>query len=283
MYRTLLITVEHQSPDLTARLFSSVRRAYTQSDLFLLTVQNGPDSLVTDAPCSSQKSDENSWVLGLGPNRGYLGSAKQGLAWFKEKQPDSPDWIIVCNNDIRIEQPDFFEHLNQLDPRSAGVLAPRIISCKTGLDQNPFMERRLGRLRVAELRFWLRSYYSALLHEQMSTWKHRIMSLTRVSARRKERTDQPRQIYAPHGSFMIFSRQFFACGGFLDGGFFLFHEEISIAEIARKVGFPILYYPKLSVLHDEHSSTGARFTRAKYECQKRSFRHLTTDYLADLQ
>ena len=284
MCRALIITVDHQSPELTARMLASLKRTQGESDYALLIVRNGTESCNNDGACSSRESAENFWILESAMNRGYFGGVKQGLEWFQKTQGDLPEWIIVCNNDIRIEQADFFERLSQLDPSSIGVAAPMIISSRTELNQNPFMVTRPDRWRVGELRFWLKSYYSALVHEEMSKWKQVSMRLRQRLLQRTPRgtSDQPKPIYAPHGSFLIFSNEFFARGGFVDDGFFLYHEEISVAEICRKIGLPIFYRPELCVLHDEHSSTGRRFTRAMYECQKRSFQYLTANYLTDL-
>lgn len=284
MCRVLIITVDHQSAELTARMRENLKRIKGNSDVSLIIVRNGSRSGVAGSTPSPCASSDNVWIHESAANRGYFGGAKQGLARFQEAQGDLPPWIIVCNNDIRIEQADFFERLSQLDPNGIGVIAPKIISCRTGLSQNPFMVRRPGRWRVGELRFWLKNYYLAFAHEKMSEWmktglslKQRFLPRTSAGARL-----QPTLIYAPHGSFLIFSKEFFARGGFLDDRSFLYHEEISVAEICRKLGLPIVHCPELCVLHDEHSTTGRRFTRSIYECQRQSLQYLSANYLADL-
>ena len=284
MCRVLIITVDHQSAELSARMTENLKRIKGNSDLSLVIVRNGSSSGVAGSARFPCESSANVWIHESATNRGYFGGARQGLEWFQEAQGDLPPWIIVCNNDIRIEQADFFERLSQLDPNGVGVIAPNIISCRTGLNQNPFMVRRPGRWRVGELRFWLKSYYLAFVHEKMSEWKKTGVSLKQRFLPRTSKGAglQPTAIYAPHGSFLIFSRQFFARGGFLDDRYFLYHEEISVAEICRKIGLPIVYCPELCVLHDEHSTTGRHFTRSIYECQRQSLQYLSTNYLADL-
>jgi len=280
----VIVTVEHQAVASTARMIESLRCLRLSYEVEVVIVQNG------SRPSEGEKLRPdclpigNVWVVESGTNRGYLGGVKLGLEWFRKTQGELPEWVIVCNNDIRIEQPDFFDRLSLIDRRAVGVIAPRILSSQTGLDQNPFMVRRPGRWRVGELRFWLKSYYLAFVHEKMSEWKKTGVSLKqRFLESTSERAGlQPTAIYAPHGSFLIFSKQFFERGGFLDDGFFLFHEEIAVAETCRQVGLPIVYYPELCVHHEEHSSNGRRFTRSIYERQRQSFQHLTSKYLADL-
>ena len=284
MCRVLIITVDHQSAELTARMRENLKRIKGNSDVSLIIVRNGASSDVAGNTCPPRESSENVWIYESAANRGYFGGAKQGLVWFQKTQGDLPPWIIVCNNDIRIEQTDFFERLSQLDPNGVGVIAPKIISGRTGLNQNPFMVRRPGRGRVGELRFWLKSYYLAFAHEKMSEWKKTGVSLKQrfLSRTSAEARLQPTFIYAPHGAFLIFSKEFFAQGGFLDDRSFMYHEEISVAEICRKIGLPIVHCPELCVLHDEHSTTGRHFTRSIYECQRQSLQYLSANYLADL-
>jgi glycosyltransferase involved in cell wall biosynthesis len=282
--RVLILTVEHHSGSLTARMVESLSKLKLFDKTSIVIVKNGPGAAVASSSKFPYESAKNVWIQESAANRGYFGGVRRGLEWFQLFRSDLPEWIIVCNNDIRIEQSDFFERLGHLDPGSIGVIAPKIISSRTGLNQNPFMVRRPGRWRVGELRFWLKSYYLAFIREKMSQWKKTGLGLKQKLLPRTSGGDgpQPTAIYAPHGSFLIFSKQFFTRGGFLDDATFLYHEEISVAEISKKLGLPVVYWPKLCVLHDEHSTTGMRFNRSIYENQKQSFHHLATNYLADL-
>src|SRR2546427_119628 len=85
-------------------------------------------------------------------------------------------------------------------------------------------------------------------------------------------------IYAPHGALFIFSRRYFEAGGYLDGNLFLYGEEISVAEICRSLGLPVIYEPSLRVLHNEHQSTGRVISRFSFECQKNALRYVSSRY-----
>jgi len=67
----------------------------------------------------------------------------------------------------------------------------------------------------------------------------------------------PTEIYAPHGSFIIFSREYFERGGSLKPGAFLYAEELFVAETCRRLGLKAVYWPVIQVAHDEHVSTAA--------------------------
>src|SRR2546426_589424 len=58
----------------------------------------------------------------------------------------------------------------------------------------------------------------------------------------------------------------------------LYGEEISVAEICRSLGLPVIYEPSLRVLHNEHQSTGRVISRFSFECQKNALRYVSSRY-----
>ena len=65
-----------------------------------------------------------------------------------------------------------------------------------------------------------------------------------------------RNIYAPHGSCIIFHKNYFEKGGNLKHISFLFGEEIFVAETLLKLKLEAWYEPALIVSDYEHASTG---------------------------
>jgi GT2 family glycosyltransferase len=215
-------------------------------------------------------------------NRGYFGAARFALDHYLEQGNGLPDWVIVCNHDVLIEDKDFFSRLLCQDTRTAGVIAPRIQALPGRVDQNPFMRRRPGPLRWAQLRFISSNYRAAALWDWLSHRKSEFRSW--LAARRRgallDDNAKRESIYAAHGSFFIFSRRYFEAGGFLDGNLFLYGEEISVAEICRSLGLPVVYEPSLRVLHKVHQSTGEVLSRFTYECQRRAMLYVTSRYFS---
>ena len=66
---------------------------------------------------------------------------------------------------------------------------------------------------------------------------------------------ETKKVYAVHGSMIFFSKKYFLKGGIIDDGFKLYCEELSTAEISKKIGCDIYYIPNIKVLHNEHSNT----------------------------
>ena len=188
----------------------------------------------------------------------------------------------MCNQDVLIEDADFFSKLFEHHPSTVGVIAPRIQTVPSRIEQNPFMRNRPGWLRWTSLRLIYSNYGSAAIWHWLARQKKALRSLLklRVGSLSLNGASGRQRIYAPHGAFFIFSRRYFEAGGYLDGNLFLYGEEISVAEICKSLRLPIIYEPSLCVFHNEHQSTGRRITRFTYECQKKALRYITSRYLS---
>ena len=112
--------------------------------------------VISDNSCATEEllqiqtaveSFPNVQMLESSVNRGYFGGAVFALEQYLASGHALPDWTIVCNHDLRIEDEGFFAKLLREDPSTLGVIAPQIQTMPGGLHQNPFMRRRPGSLR----------------------------------------------------------------------------------------------------------------------------------------
>jgi GT2 family glycosyltransferase len=85
--------------------------------------------------------------------------------------------------------------------------------------------------------------------------------LLTLSKNRKGKVNIPGKIFAPHGSCIIFNKNYFERGGTLEPISFLFGEEMFIGETARRINLEVVYVPDLQVSHTEHSSFGNFISR----------------------
>jgi GT2 family glycosyltransferase len=192
------------------------------------TQRNAGDSL--EIPKS-----QNVCVVRSPRNLGYFGGAAYGLSQYLHDHA-MPDWVVVSNVDLLITDPQFLRKLAVLKcAPHMGAVAPRMHLYK-----------------------WLyRSWLGLNAHELASAVFHRLRSAvaqitpTKLSPSR----DVSRKIYAPHGSFVVLSKEYFRAGGSLDFPCFLFGEEIYLAESLRQLGLDVIYEPSLEVVHQEHKST----------------------------
>jgi GT2 family glycosyltransferase len=214
------------------------------------TQRNAGDSL--EIPKS-----QNVCVVRSPRNLGYFGGAAYGLSQYLHDHA-MPDWVVVSNVDLLITDPQFLRKLAVLKcAPHMGAVAPRIASALTGRNQNPFMGSRPSAMRMHLYKWLYRSWLGLNAHELASAVFHRLRSAvaqitpTKLSPSR----DVSRKIYAPHGSFVVLSKEYFRAGGSLDFPCFLFGEEIYLAESLRQLGLDVIYEPSLEVVHQEHKST----------------------------
>jgi GT2 family glycosyltransferase len=247
----LLICVKYGSDAETSRYLASLRRLHAQqSSLQVLVVDNtvvpGPAQPLTDSNVTLVRAKENF---------GYFGGARHGLSIFLQEHP-MPDWVIVSNVDLVIEDSQFLNKLAALPPRPRmGVVAPSIRSALTGKDQNPFMLNRPPAWRMHAYKWMYRSWLTLNAYEVASAMIHKALSLVRRRTTAGLERNSGAQIYAPHGSFLIFSREYFRAGGSLDFPCFLFGEEVYLAESLRQCRLEAVYEPSLQIIHQEHTST----------------------------
>lgn len=270
----VIITVQYRNFQNTREFVTSLANLDDSTDCELIIVDNDASGASAgDLDLTRQTSPFPVHVLRPSQNLYYWGGAEFALAEFVSSQSRRPRWTIICNNDVTFLDRSFLTRLRSLDASQYPVVAPTIISETTGADQNPFLVRPAGALkrlkwRVYDVNYGLATTMLAIhgLAKQVTRPLRHILRHSTGGAARQ-------QIYAPHGSFVILSEAFFERGGGLDTTIPMFAEELTIAVLAQRLSIPIWHLPDLRVSHREHSTTGARLTRAKYELERQARRH----------
>lgn len=90
--------------------------------------------------------------------------------------------------------------------------------------------------------------------------------------------EDARVIYAPHGSFIIFSKYFFQKGGYLDNNLTMYGEELTTAEITRRLNLSVHYHPDLEVIHVDHSSNEINWFKS-FVATKKAYYYFLKEYL----
>ena len=265
-----LIVVNYNSAQATAQLLVDLlQQDKSNCALTVVVADNGPSKPGLGSLRQAYRDNPSVRFEEMTTNLGYFGAAHCALeaVW----RDGLPDWIIVSNADIRLQQPGFFSRIADGMAGIGAVIAPRIVSTRTGLDQNPFLRKRPSALRMnlhrliprVPLLFWLMRTQCAVRRAVRS----------RLRGKHAPPATASSYIYAPHGAFIIFSKEYFRRGGSLNAGAFLFAEEIFVAETCRRLGFGVAYSPTLEVLHDEHVSTKVNPAIRRYLAE-------STDYIS---
>ena len=205
-------------------------------------------------------------ILDSGSNLGYFA----GIKWAMERYPvKGLAYVMVCNNDIVLQSPDFFRVLEE-KLQVWDVVAP---STKTndGVEQNPHRQRKPSLFRKLYYRFYFASYIFAWMAVKLIDWKKK-----KGAGRKMEPTE--RAVFSPHGACIVLKDSYFNKGGIIDGNCFLYAEEDSIAALAAANRLKVGFVPELKVMHQESKATGKSISRKKYGFQKEAYRYIKKTY-----
>ena len=205
--------------------------------------------------------DKRIKVIDPGLNLGYFGGAAAGLKEYLI-QNQLPKWIIVSNTDIKFADNLFFKTLDTIHNSDApAILAPDIqlqqksLSASTPTSQNPAMLKRPSRVKLQLLAIICKWKLTYTAYEVIIEFKWGLIN--RLFKKKEQAIMSARDIYAAFGACIIFHHTYFELGGDLEFGSFLFGEEIYVAEKARQFGLRTHFEPRLRLIHQEHSTTGA--------------------------
>lgn len=239
------------------RLLDSINRAYkSTSDIFLNIILADNSTIADKNPIDSNHYSYNFSLL-KNNNIGYFPAFNKALATLGE-QLQTFDYVMVCNVDLVVAE-DFFSSLRAHSPGpETGVLAPGIYSDRDGRDLNPGMIRRPSLLKIQFMRLVCSNVYLFQGYIRLGHLRNvlRAKFVKKAANRNSDEsaTTQP-TMYGAHGSFLIFTKRYFAKGAHVSYPRFLFGEEGFVAEQVRMNGLRIEHTPNIKVFDREHGST----------------------------
>lgn len=281
--RVAFITVNYRNTSVTQAFLESLALLDGSGQCEVAIVDNEADARTrAELAALARRHDGRVHLFHLDENRFYWPGAAFALEQLYSRPELMPEWLIVCNNDIVVTDRRFVTRLLAYDPEKPSVIAPSIVSGVTGSDQNPLLRSELGAFE----RLKWKVYYTHYLVARLLLGVHRLWVFLK-ERRPRIRGDVPshaegaeERIYAPHGACVIFSRAYFRKGGYLDTNFALYGEEITVAEIAKRIGAPVVYCPALRVEHRENAATGRKLTRALYRLERQAYAYFQRRYLS---
>src|SRR5580692_11117679 len=116
MTKAIIITVNYKSEVSTLEFLDSLRRVKAFSETNVLVVDNASGEADLSTLRQAIAKLPNVELLASAENRGYFGAAKYALDHYLAQGRGLPDWVIVCNHDVLIEDQDFFSKLFAQDP-----------------------------------------------------------------------------------------------------------------------------------------------------------------------
>lgn len=254
--QVVLVAVSYFGSSVVRRFVDSLV-AQTTANWQLHLVDNSCDADEGERLKVSAGSDPRVHVHFADDNLGYFG----GASWLLGRVAVRSTWLAVCNVDIELADTDFVERLLGLDT-PAGIIAPRITGLPSSRELNPFMTERPS---VAWLKRRRRIFSKAITAQGYGV---SASIVARLRPRSGRFTQDRCEIYAPHGSFILFEGASVETQGLPPHPVFMFGEEISVGEFAHKHSVTVLYEPALRVNHYEHQSTGSWRSKRMLEAQR---------------
>ncbi|MBD7978572.1 glycosyltransferase family 2 protein [Serpens gallinarum] len=251
-----VVPVCYNSYDDALRLLESVNRAYKACPNLTLDVILADNSTIPTRQDVSSWQFEYSFRYLRNDNIGYYPAFNRALDTLPHGA-EVYDFVVVCNVDLIVADDFFSALLNSSVSNETGLIAPSIISDKDGRDLNPKIMSRPSARKIQFMRLVCSSVTLFRWYQKLSRMRERARSraqCTHVSSPSLESSNK-KLMYGAHGSFMIFTQNYFLKGGHVAYPRFLFGEEVFVAEQLRMHRLNIDHVPTLRVYDKEHAST----------------------------
>lgn len=249
----LLICVNYNNEDDTIHCVETFLLTNKDSNIHVLVIDNSESA--NDILHSKFKTNSYVTILRPDSNLGFYNGASWGLKVFLSKYP-IPSYICVSNTDLIFNQIDFVKKLKKYhDKIDTNVIAPSIKSNLTGVDQNPQIRIRPSRLRMKFYTIIYKYYLIAQIYWLLSIFKNKFVKVSCDKPTISDASPNLFNIYAPHGSIVIYKNNYFKAGATIENKVFLFGETIQIAEQCRLKNLNVVYDKRLKVIHKEHATT----------------------------
>ncbi|MDF2883285.1 MAG: glycosyltransferase, group 2 family protein [Clostridiaceae bacterium] len=250
----------------TIKCVNSLKKILPEKhEVKIIIVDNGSNNDTGNKLKDAFKKDSTVDVICTNRNLGFAKGNNIGYVYALENY--NPDFIVLSNNDILIEQMDFFDAITKVEENASfSVCGPDILNPNKMIHQNPhYLEgytidsiNRLivhNSIKLLVLKFLrLCKAYELLLRIK----KRLIKNVYCTNNYDKEQVN-----VVLSGAFLIFSKRFMA--EFPKGLFsetFMYMEEDILYYMCMKRKLNIVYTPQLKVIHNEGMATKAETSSA---------------------
>jgi len=213
-------------------------------------------------------------------NAGYAAANNLGLKYFgfgdqhsefRTPHSEIPRYALLLNPDT-VVPPDAFARMIQLmdDHPDFGVSGPKLVRLDGSLD----LACRRGFPSV-EVSFWRLTKLSKIFPRSQRFGRYNMTYLD---------PDQPAEIDAVVGAFMLVRREAIAQAGLLDEIFWMYGEDLDWAYRIKQHGWQVYYYPPVVVTHVKRASSSqdnAGAAKAKYEFDRAMWLFYRKHYQAE--
>lgn len=266
-FESIFITVSFNNTEITHRYIKSWQKLNGYENSILIVVDNSSkEDLILKKIIENRT---NVYYIRQNDNLGYMAGCNFGMEYAK-KNGFSSQSIIYTNNDITFESADFIRQVNMKfeSDSSLAVIAPSIWDVTERKELNPFMLTRPSLKRFKLMKSIYRFYLLAKIVDFISKKRPRKIKLL---------PSPDTSIYAPHGSIFILKSDCFYDNQ-PDDLYFLYGEEITIAEQCIDMNKEIKVMPSIVIHHHSHASTGNSLSYFIYSSKKNAINYIIKKY-----
>lgn len=254
------VVLHYMAYDMTVECVSTLIQHFGDQNIKIVVVDNASSNGSGKMLASKYQDDCRVEVILNPQNEGFARGNNVGYNYLVVY--DNPDYIIVMNNDVLIEQEDFLDRIEQIyQDTSFAVLGPDIYNACSGKHQNPAYLKGFtkGEVRTMYRRAVLGCLFIRVLYWKVNLIKGlRTRNLWRKASPHTIEHSTTMEDVVLHGACYIFSQDFIRrrpyC--FLPGTFLYMEENILYYECMRD-GLKIVYSPIISVTHLDDVATNA--------------------------
>lgn len=261
----------------TIRCIDSIKKISTEDiAVNIIIVDNSSPNGTGKVLFDKYSKDEYIKVILAYENLGFARGNNLGFVYALENL--NPNFIILSNNDVLIEQQNFFNELViKYNEKKFAVGGPDILVPYSGVHQNPpssdlpyTLSNITKQIKKANRQ---KDIYQEMKNNKVKSYFYNIYKSVRVFLKKYrgkanlQNTEYqfPTEQTKIHGSFMIFSQEYFNVfpNGLYDGTF-MYAEEPLLHYLCLINNLKICYMPSLKILHLEGKSTRNNFSENSY-------------------
>ena len=277
----VFVILQYLSLDMTLQCLETLAKTFEGQAYHAVVVDNGSHNGSGVRLEEKLRGDPRCTVLLSPENLGFAKGNNLGYRYAAEHL--DPEYIIVMNNDVLIQDPDFFQKIRAIEAETDFyVLGPDIYAPAAKLHQSPMsadgytlpqvkkiIRQRKRWLAVYPLHFWGGKLIQGCknLAKKLLGRKPKPLHNPLAEAQRMENP-------VLHGACYIFAQRFLSVRPHaFDPATFLYFEEDILNFQCRQNGWKLIYDSSLSVTHLEDVSTNLAF-RSEYGKRKMKYKNL---------
>lgn len=266
---TVFITVSFNNFNMTKGYVESFLKLDGWRECYLIIVDNSnsPDKELINY---LKDKGRNIKYLRQEFNLGYMSACNYGYKYALDNKFEHK-YVVFSNNDLIFDSVGMVCIINSEFEKdgSLGVISPYALDMNSFKNLNPFLLQRPSKKFIFKLKLLFASFPICWLYINL---KRRKSSNDKL----QEKVRLPHVIYATHGCIFIIRKELVSTP--IDDKYFLYGEEVTVAERACELGYVTKYCDSIRLRHISHSTTGEKFTRKKFLNKKNAIKYIAERY-----